>query len=239
MSNPDPDDTLIHLLPFYVNGTLDSDHCAQIDARLAQSPRMQEELALLNAIARTVKTGGKAMVEGVDNSVTRLRAIHTHNEPRPVDDDEDEAEDQPDKINDPRLNGFLGYLNPRNWHPAVSLALAIAALAQAGLMAGMSGDKQANEQQIAKLEKRVGDLEYQLASGPGGGAAKPDILVQIKPDISWNKLSDLLISEGLTIIDGPSDNTLSLSSELEGAALDGVIARLLASGLIETADKAA
>ena len=177
------------------------------------------------------------MIEGADNSADRLRAIHARKEISPESKGQDDVSYS--KNGEVQFSEMLGFLHPRKWHPAVSLALAAAAVGQLALIAGMSNERKAGQDQIAKLEKRVGDLEYQLASGPDGGLAKPDLLVQIKPDASWAALSDLLATEGLTIVDGPSDNSLSLSSELEGAALDALIERLRASGLIETADKAA
>jgi hypothetical protein len=166
----------------------------------------------------------------VDRQLEKL-----NNDPRMATNDEKAAEDAA-MHPAPAKKGLLSFLNPKNWHPAVSLALAAAAIAQAGLLVTQ---QQESGQQIAQLEKRVGDLEYQLASGPGERAGQADILVQVKPEASWAALSELLANEGLTIVAGPSDNTLSLSSELEGAALDALILRLRASALIEAADKAA
>jgi hypothetical protein len=226
-------DELKLLLPFYVNGTLDAQNCARIDRGLATSQLLRDELDELSALAQTVREGGQAMTQKESNTDAQLEKLMQ--DPRM-------AQEAPTRLmqdtQSPAASqkGFLSFLNPKNWHPAVSLALAAAAVAQAGLYVG---ERQESGQQIAKLEKRVGDLEYQLASGPDGGAAQPDILVQVKPDVSWSALSELLSAEGLTIVDGPTDNTLSLSSELEGAALDALIARLKASELIENADKAA
>jgi hypothetical protein len=229
-------DDLKMLLPFYVNGTLGAEDCARIDAGLTLSAELRNELDELNGLAQSVREGGHSMIQGEDRVEEQLQALL--NDPRVA--EAPAAQAAPLAFASPvPPQGLLAFLNPKNWHPAVSLALAAAAVAQAGLVMGLSGEQQAGEAQIAKLEKRVGDLEFQLASGPGGGAAQPDILVQVKPDASWAALSELLAAEGLTIVDGPSDNTLSLSSELEGTALDAVIARLKASGLIATADKAA
>jgi hypothetical protein len=229
-------DELKLLLPFYVNGTLNAQDCARIDQGLATSAELRKELDELNSLAQVVREGGQAM--GQEQSDIEAQLGKLMDDPRMA-----KKAEQPTHYgampSAPAASGLLSFLNPKNWHPAVSLALVAAAVAQAGWLMDMSGDQRASGQQIAQLEKKVGDLEYQLASGPDGGAQTADILVQVKPGASWAALSALLSNEGLTIVNGPSDNTLSLSSELEGAALDAVIARLRASGLIETVDKAA
>jgi hypothetical protein len=229
-------DELKLLLPFYVNGTLKAKDCARIDQGLATSAELRKELDDLNSLAQVVREGGQAMAQEQSNADAQMGRLM--NDPRMA-----EKAQEPVRFatlpSAPSASGMLSFLNPKNWHPAVSLALAAAAVAQAGWLMDMSGDQKASGEQIAQLEKKVGDLEYQLASGPDGGAQTADILVQVKSGASWQALSDLLSNEGLTIVNGPSDNTLSLSSELDGAALDAVIARLRASGLIEKVDKAA
>jgi hypothetical protein len=224
------------MLPFYVNGTLDAENCARIDQGLARSLELRNELAELNGFAQRVNDGGQAMMKDIENGDPQTSMADYTQKIAHADPVQKRNVDR----NAPIIPaGLLGFLNPKNWHPAVSLALVAAAVAQAGMLVDMTGDRQASGQQIATLEKRVGDLEYQLASGPGGGTPTADILVQVKDDVPWQALSDLLATEGLSIIDGPSDNTLSLSSDLNGPALDAVIARLRASGLIDSADKAA
>ncbi len=224
------------LLPFYVNGTLNAVDCARIDMGLATSAELRNELDDLNGLAQMVREGGQAMTQKQGDVDVQLGKLM--DDPRMA-----ERAKEPMRFaamqSTPVSSGLLSFLNPKNWHPAVSLALVAAAVAQAGWLMDMNGEQKERSQQIAQLEKKVGDLEYQLASGPDGGAQTADILVQVKPGASWQALSGLLSKEGLTIVDGPSDNTLSLSSEMEGAALDAVIMRLRASGLIETADKAA
>jgi hypothetical protein len=224
------------LLPFYVNGTLDPENCARIDQGLANSQELRDELAELNGFAQRVSDGGLAMLMDIESGEAPTgRAGYTQKRAQADPVQSRSVDRNPVAIS----GGLLSFLNPKNWHPAVSLALVAAAVAQAGMLLDMNGARQASGAHIASLEKRVGDLEYQLASGPDGGTSTADILVQVKDDVSWRALSDLLATEGLSIIAGPSDNTLSLSSDLKGPALDAVIARLRASGLIETADKAA
>jgi hypothetical protein len=221
------------LLPFYVNGTLNAADCARVDQGLADSAELRNELDELNELAQNVREGGQAMTQkqsDVDAQFTKLM-----NDPAMQHSAQEAAADT-NKRAIPTQLGLLRFLNPKNWHPAVSLALAIAAIGQVPLLVG---ERKQGREQIAKLEKRVGDLEFQLASGPGGEAKQADILLQIKPAASWAALSELLATEGLTIVDGPSDNTVSLSSTLEGAALEAQIVRLRASPLFASADKAA
>ena len=220
------------LLPFYVNGTLDAEGCARIDAGLAAHAELRAELTIINELAQTIKEGGTQMTQ--DTTPTAEPAARPAEvRPAPVYAAATAPAAQP-------VASFLAFLNPRKWHPAVSLSLAVAALAQAGMISGLNGDKAQGEAQVATLEKRVGELQFQLASGPGGGETlKADILLQVRDTASWAALSALLASEELTIIDGPGDNTLSLSSPLDGAALEATIKRLRASPLIAAADKAA
>lgn len=225
----DPDlDTLSLLLPFYVNGTLDAVACARVDAALASSAELREELAEIGRLAQGVKTGGRDLGQGdqarVERVATKLAA---------------DAAPAPLVAPSEKMSGILAFLNPRSWHPVVALSLAVAAIAQAGMIANLSGENTERSSEIASLEKRLGEAEFQLASGPGGGAAqKGSILVQLAPDAEWAELEKLLDNEGLKIVGGPHDGALTLSSDAKDAALDRLIARLKASALIAEADKA-
>ena len=225
----DPDlDTLSLLLPFYVNGTLNADACARVDAALASSADLREELAEIGRLAQGVKTGGRDLGQGDDVRVERVAAKLAQGA-------------APPRVAAPseKLAGMLAFLNPRSWHPAVALSLAIAAVAQAGMIANLSGENTERSSEIASLEKRLGEAEFQLASGPGGEAAQTgSILVQVAPDASWVALEKLLADEGLEIVGGPSDGALTLFSDAKDAALDRQIMRLKSSALIAAADKA-
>ena len=130
-------------------------------------------------------------------------------------------------------------IHPKRWHPAVALALAIAVTAQAGIIANLNGENADGTSKIAALEKRLDEVEFQLASGPSeGDVRKTSIMVQLKANASWAELETLLADEGLTIIGGPSDGTLLLSGDAKGAVLTAQITRLRESELIEAADPA-
>lgn len=227
---------LSQLLPFYVNGTLGADETAQVDAALATSPALREELAVIGRLAQGVKTGGRELTQSeegdLERQAARLRQVGAQKEPARV---------QMAAATAPResLGSLLAFLHPKRWHPAVALALAIAVTAQAGIIANLNGENADGTSKIAALEKRLDEVEFQLASGPSeGDVRKTSIMVQLKANASWAELETLLADEGLTIIGGPSDGTLLLSGDAKGAVLTAQITRLRESELIEAADPA-
>jgi hypothetical protein len=238
MLNAD-EESIAALLPFYANGTLNAADCARVDAALAGSTALQEELAAIGTLAHLAKAGGREMTQGDDRSDARLHMVLGRVEDKPPHAEPQTAAPQPP----PRATGgLLSFLNPKHWHPSVSLALAAAFVAQGVAIANLGGGRQESQSQIASLQKRVGDLEFELASGPGGG---PDgqnvgtIIIVVKADAPWSDVEDLLGKEGLSIVGGPSDGAITVSSGALGAALDAQINRIRASSLIESVDKAA
>ena len=226
---------LSQLLPFYVNGTLGADETAQIDAALATSPALQEELAVIGRLAQGVKTGGRELTQGEEGDFERQAARLGQIAAQPT------LARVPPISFAPRksLGSLLSFLQPKRWHPAVALTLAIAVTAQAVVIGNLSGEKAEGTSKIAALEKRLDEVEFQLASGPGGDdVRKASVMVQLKANASWMKFETLLADEGLTIVGGPSDGTLMLSGDTKDAALNAQIARLRASALIEAADPA-
>ncbi len=229
-------DALAELLPFYVNGTLDEAECARIDAALAASPALRGELELLSGLARVVKTGGREMTqnreEETGRSEARLEAVLGQLENKvPAPEVAVPAKPQ-------GLGAMLGFLNPSRWHPAVSLTLAALAIGQGLAISNFQSGKAQNLSQIASLQKRVGDLEFELASGPDG-QKQGNLMIELKPDAPWAAVEALLGKEGLSIVSGPSDSAVTLSSAAKGEALDAQLKRLRASPLIASADKAA
>ena len=225
----DPDlENLSLLLPFYVNGTLDAEACAKVDAALAVSPELRDELSEIGRLAQSVKVGGRELGQGDAARVERV-AVQLARGAIPI----------RVAIPDTKLSGILAFLNPRSWHPAIALSLVLAVVAQAGIIANLNNVNTQRSSKIASLEKRLGEVEFQLASGPSAGAAqKGSILVQLAPDASWAALEKLLANEGLEIVAGPSDSTLTLLSDAKDEALALQIKRLKSSPLITAADKA-
>ena len=226
---------LSQLLPFYVNGTLDADETAQVDAALAVSPALREELAVIGRLAQGVKTGGRELTQSVEGDLERQaeRLGQIGAQPAAVN-----AMTSPVAPLE-SLGSLLSFLHPKRWHPAVALTLAFAVTAQAVVIGNLSGENAEGTSKIAALEKRLDEVEFQLASGPGGGeVSKASIMVQLKANASWAEFETLLADEGLTITGGPSDGTLMLSGDNKGAALTAQITRLRKSALIEAADPA-
>jgi hypothetical protein len=107
------------------------------------------------------------------------------------------------------------------------------------MIGNLSGEKAQGAAQIAALEKRLHAVEFQLASGPNGGENQAaNLMVQISDAASWVELEKLLADEGLTIVGGPSDSALMVSSDARGAALEAQIVRLKASPVFAAVDKA-
>jgi hypothetical protein len=236
MMTADETEGIARLLPFYVNGTLSAAECARVDAAVAASHELRDELAAIGNLAQMMKSGGKEIMQGEDRGAARLAAAMGQLEDKQPHSAPQTAVSGPPPSQ--AMGGFLSFLNPKRWHPAVSLGLAVAFVAQGAAISGLSEGKQESQAQIASLQKRVGDLEFELASGPGEQKAG-NIIIEVKPDAAWSAVESLLGQEGLSIVGGPSDGAITLSSEATGATLDAQIKRIRASSLIASVDKAA
>jgi hypothetical protein len=236
MLNEDDKEGIAQLLPFYVNGTLSAAECARVDAALAVSSALRDEVVAIGNIAQMMKVGGNQIMQGEDRSEARLDTLLGR-----LDDGPPQVMPQmptQDQTSPQSIGGLLSFLNPKRWHPAVSLGLAVAFVAQGAALYRLSEGKQESQTQIASLQKRVGDLEFELASGPDG-QHPGNIIIEVKADASWSAVETLLGKEGLAIVGGPSDGVITLSSGATGATLDAQIKRIRASSLIASVDKAA
>jgi hypothetical protein len=230
------DEDLAKLLPFYVNGTLSAADCARVDAALAVSVDLRSELSTHNMLAQIVKAGGTGLTIEQGNTEDNLATVMAQLPPKTRDVKSAFAQQPAQREG---LASVLSFLNPKNWHPAVALGLALAVAVQAGVIGGLGSSNKHSAAQIAALEKQKTDLEFQLASGPGGEQKVGSIMIQIKDGASWEAVADLLTEEGLSIVDGPSDGAITLSSVAKGAELDAQINRLKSSPLVSAADKVA
>jgi hypothetical protein len=236
MLNEDETEGIAKLLPFYVNGTLSAAECVRVDAALAVSRALRDEVVAIGNVAQMVKAGGKEIMQGEDRSEARLDAVLGQlDNGQPLAASQMVAQRQSSSQS---IGGLLSFLNPKRWHPAVSLGLAVAFVAQGAVLLNLNAGKQESQSQIASLQKRVGDLEFELASGPDGQNIG-NIIIEVKPEASWSAIESLLGKEGLAIVGGPSDGAITLSSQATGATLDAQIKRIRASALIASVDKAA
>lgn len=236
MRNANEDKDIAQLLPFYVNGTLNAKDCARVDAALAGSRELRSELAAIGNLAQMVKTGGQPMTHGENEVEARLDAVLGRIEDKPPQAAPEIA--VPYQPSSQGIGGLLSFLNPKRWHPAVSLGLAVAFVAQGVALSNLSSSKQESQARIAFLQKRVGDLEFELASGPDGHQPG-NIMIEVKADAPWSAVEVLLAKEGLSIVGGPSDGAITLSSEATGATLNAQIKRIRTSPLIASVDKGA
>ncbi len=230
MARYDDVDELVGLLPFYVSNRLSEPERRQINSALANSDELRAELDEQVAMASAVKQQGEMMMAGAKDPKVRLAAVVAQletNAPQPM-------------PAAPRTNlrSLLSFLGPAKWHAAVSLSLAVAVAGMGGTLIAQNEAGQAREVQMAALEKRLSDAEFQLASGPGGSIVRGNIMLQLRDTAPWAAVEGLLSAEGLTIVGGPSDGALTLSSDAKAGALDAVIVRLKASPLVASVDKA-
>jgi hypothetical protein len=231
---------IAQLLPFYVNGTLSAAECARVDAALAVSNELRDEVIAIGNIAQMMKAGGNEIMQGEDRNEARLDTLLGRLDDGPPQVVPQVVPQLPtqDQTAPQSIGGLLRFLNPKRWHPAVSLGLAVAFVAQGAALYRLNDGKQESQAQIASLQKRVGDLEFELASGPDG-QYPGNIIIEVKADASWSAVETLLGKEGLAIVGGPSDGAITLSSGATGATLDAQIKRIRASPLIASVDKAA
>ncbi|MFM5908208.1 MAG: hypothetical protein ACKOPO_11595 [Novosphingobium sp.] len=211
MADRNEPDAIAQLLPFYVNGSLPLAERQRIDAALAASPALRAELEEHRRLLALVKSGGEQWAE--------TEPLGTP----PVDLDRSAAAA-------PRrsLRGLLSVLSPANWSPAITLALALAVVAQAAALLWQNGT-------IRDLREE----NYQLASGKDEPRAAAAIVVELKDDAAWSAVSALLTEEGLTVVSSGDFGALMLASDKTGKSLDDQIERLRKSPLVASAEPAA
>ena len=231
MARYDDVEELVGLLPFYVSNRLSEPERRQVNSALADSDELRAELDEQVAIARAVKQQGELMMAGAKDPKVRLEKVVAKLDAKAP----EPKRAAPEPAN---LRSLLSFLGPAKWHAAVSLSLAVAVAGMGGTLIAQNEAGQEREVQMAALEKRLSDAEFQLASGPGGGTIRGNIMIELRDTASWADVEAMLSAEGLTIVGGPSDGALTLSSDVKGGALDGLIARLRASPLVASVDKA-
>ncbi|MFM5931532.1 MAG: anti-sigma factor family protein [Novosphingobium sp.] len=210
MADTDDNNAISQLLPFYLNGSLPPADRQRIDTALAASPALRAELEEHRRLLNLVKSGGEqwAQTEPLGTppvDVERQAAPHKRS-----------------------LRSMLAVLSPSNWSPAISLALALAVVAQAAALLWQNGA-------IRDLREE----NYQLASGKDAPGGKGAIVIEVKDDAAWSAVSALLGDEGLTVVSSGDFGTLILGSDKTDKALADQIERLRKSPLIASADPAA
>lgn len=192
------------MLPFYVNGTLDDADTARVDAALADSAELREELEDVQALSGLVTAGGEewdtqrapASEERLGRLMDRIAA-----EPKQATETAP-AQNETQRVvkMQPAKPGFFASLFQPAWKPAFA-AMALVAVAQGVMLYDGLGPANNNEG------------EFQTASGPDDasqGASDFRILLRVAPSASWADVESLMAEYELTIVNGPSDGVIEV-----------------------------
>jgi anti-sigma factor RsiW len=222
MTNDDLDDELAMLLPFYANGSLAAADVARVDAGLIQSAALRAELTEINALQSMVREGGERLSNGIDLS-PRLDALMARIDAEAPPVTAPQIISRPARQTKP---AFLASLFSPRWQPTLAMAAVAVVILQSGT--------------IGYMATRDGASDYGTLSGPGAMSAKAQIIIQIAPDARWTDLEALLAREGLNIVSGPTDGSLSLSTDspADRTRIDALVNRLQASPVVSFAGPA-
>lgn len=168
------------LLPWYVNGTLDAEDRRRVEAALAQSADLREELELLRQVSAAVVTSTDAMPEpdpaGFDRLMARI-----------------DAEPQRTPAAAPARSGFLARAAEwlqASWKPAMAAAAVVIAVQGAAIVA-LVGD-------------RAGGGDFRTASGPTAGQTEARFLVGFADGAALADIRALLERADAVIVKGPT-----------------------------------
>lgn len=214
------------MVPFYVNGSLPEADRKLLDAALPHMPELREEIAIERAVQDRFRRGlATELQAATPPDAARMERLTAA--PRPGTDDPATPE---------RLAGALSFLNPSNWKPAVTLALAAAAVGQLAVISGQSGTIADQGAQIARLEAD----NYALASGQGACDGEASIMVELRDGARWGEVAQLLAGERLLVARSTAQGILMLRTvSSDPKDIDALIARLSASPLIASVSRAA
>ncbi|MEM6474716.1 MAG: hypothetical protein AAF687_00970 [Pseudomonadota bacterium] len=212
-------------LPFYVNGSIEAADKAAIDEALAGSQELRSALEA----ERKLQGQFNELMEAELGADAREGDAQSAQRPHAALNAPDPAEGQSS------LGQALSFLNPRNWSPAVTFALAAAAVGQTAAIAAQYGTIGDQREQIASLEAE----NFELASGQKECDEEASIILELRADAPWAEAAALIDGENLSIVSGTGQGVLMLGFEGDEADLNGVIERLKASQLVLNASKAA
>jgi anti-sigma factor RsiW len=213
-------DDFAELLPAYVNGTLAGAEHTQVEAALAASVELRDELADIEAISAMVKAGVQSDLAPVDAEMRLGRVLEQT---------QTSAQERPRAFTQPSIwQKFATWVATPNMRPAYAMALMALVVIQGGVLT-----------QVLNQPKP----EYgSLSGGNPKALVKPQIIIQFSDAAPMKQVTDLLANEGLRLVSGPVENIFELASAgtvLSDAELDTCIAKLRASPLVAFVDKAA
>lgn len=237
MSDTPKRDALLAMVPLYVNGTLGAEEKRAFEAALADNSEVGSDLdpelgpELRRALDRETALQQRFVAE-LDAALgpndppadTKVQSLFGNAGP-------------PQKAGGGLAGGVAGgvagalsFLNPANWKPAITFALAAAAVGQAAIIGSQSS-------KISDLEEE----NYQLASGQGDCETGAAIIVEIVDGAPWGEVMALLDAQQMAIAGSGSFGVLQLrhanADTVTDAQTDAVIAALAASPLIIGAER--
>jgi len=207
------------LLPEYVNGSLGDTDIERLETALRQSGDLKEALERERQLHARFKRGVATMLDDAEkNTEKRLDALKK----------EAGKQQTAESGEKSQLASALAFLNPRRWHPAIALSLAVAIPAQAAVISTQAVA-------IASLQ----DENFRLASGPcAEDTGKSGIILEFAENAGWQEVAELLDGEELTIFERGGFGTLTVRSKKTGAALQAQIDKLDALPIVVSADRA-
>jgi len=212
------DEDIFELLPWYATGKTTPDETKTIDQRLAGSPRLQAELAMVRREQQVSKAGaafGDAPPELLNHMLGQLDGARQL--PPIARDDRDPARGA--------AGGWLGRLFGFMPTPALRLALAIACLVVVV--------------ESAVLLRQTGfGGAYETASAPDATAAGPQLIVTFQPNAGLAAAGSVVSDLGGNIVKGPMPDGAYVIALPQGADVDAAIAKLHShSDLIASVDR--
>lgn len=210
------------LLPFHVNGTLEGEEAAAVEAALAADPQLRDEVEALAAIRDTMQEddgfspgeiGLARLVRTIEaEAEAEAAAVAAAEEAaRRAEAEAQAAAAEAARQAEARARPKAPLVRPAVWRIAAALLLAVA-LAQGALLT-MRGDQPG----------------YQLA-----GQAEADFTVAFSPGVTEPQMRLLLLDAGVEIVGGPSALGLYSLAVLDGVKQDEAYDTLSASELVES-----
>ncbi len=218
--------TLETLLPFYANGTLETDERAAVQAALAEDPDLRAELQALTAIRSTMQA--EEVQSPGDFGLARLMR----------DVEADAAETSPQQT-----RNVVSITRLRVWQAAAMILLAVG-LTQVGMqgpwtVSSGNGDLPSSET-VQPLSASEPAAALRPASAPGfvlaSGETDVDFSVTFDPASTEQEIRALLLATGVEIVKGPSALGLYGLGLIDSDDRENAEARLAEAGIVEHLD---
>lgn len=215
MNHTDDIQELAGLLPFYVNGRLDAQQRARIDAALATMPELRAELAEVQAFqAQILASGKRSLGADPETPAERLRKLQAriaadteHSKPRTPEFDASAVSapttrPTPVEVGAPVAQAPFGSRRPRSrlpWSRALAAGLAVVCMVQAAMLYRLQSDGEG--------------AEYASLSGPTDRTAAAGVRysLRLRADTPWSDVQALCEQLNLRIVGGPEDGVIDVA----------------------------